>query len=572
MKFIPLLAALLLFSLSLSAAQSTYCNPLNLDYAYCPIPNFVKNGKHRTTADPVIVLFKGDYYLFSTNQWGYWWSSDMLHWNFVPRKFLRLEHKVFDELCAPAAWVMDDALYLIGSTHTKDFPIWMSRNPRKDEWTQAVEKFQGAAWDPAFFLDDDGRLYLYWGSSNTFPLFGREIDRKTLQPKSESRELIKLHDDQHGWERFGESNDNTFLRPFIEGAWMNKHNGRYYLQYAAPGTEFSGYCDAVYTSDKPLGPFTLQSHNPFSYKPGGFVRGAGHGATFQDKSGHWWHIATTVISVKNNFERRLGIFPAAFDHDGILYCNTTFGDYPTQLSSGKFTGWMLLNYNKPTTASSTLGALSANFAVDEDIKTHWSAKSADPGEWLQSDLGQLSTIRAIQINYADQDADLMGKVPGIFHRYKLHASRDGQSWTTIIDKSNNTADIPHDYIELETPIEARFVKLENLHIPTGKFAISGLRIFGLAPGKPPAAVEDFIALRGDSDRRNAWLKWKASPHATGYVIYVGTTPEKLYTSIMVYTANEYVFRAMTKNQIYYFQIEPFNESGRGPRSQVIEAK
>jgi hypothetical protein len=39
--------------------------------------------------------------------------------------------------------------------------------------------------------------------------------------------------------------DNTFLDPFIEGAWMTKHNNKYYLQYGAPGTEFSGYADGV---------------------------------------------------------------------------------------------------------------------------------------------------------------------------------------------------------------------------------------------------------------------------------------------------------------------------------------
>src|SRR4026209_1138491 len=100
------------------ARKTTYCNPVNLDYGYCPIPNFVTNGKHRTTADPVIVPFKGDYYLFSTNQWGCWRSEDMLRWTSVPRKFLRPEHKVYDELCAAAAWVMDVALYVIGSTHT----------------------------------------------------------------------------------------------------------------------------------------------------------------------------------------------------------------------------------------------------------------------------------------------------------------------------------------------------------------------------------------------------------------------------------------------------------------------
>ena len=141
-----------------------------------------------------------------------------------------------------------------------------------------------------------------------------------------------MNDSIHGWERFGEYHDNTFLKPFIEGSWMTKHNNKYYLQYGAPGTEFSGYGDGVYVGEHPLGPFTYQSHNPFSFKPGGFATGAGHGATYQDVYGNWWHVSTMIINVKNNFERRIGIWPAGFDKDDILYSNTAFGDYPTYLA------------------------------------------------------------------------------------------------------------------------------------------------------------------------------------------------------------------------------------------------
>ena len=70
-------------------AQHTFCNPVNLDYGFTPIPDFSKAGHHRATADPVMVLYKNNYFLFSTNQWGYWWSPDMVSWKFVPRKFLR---------------------------------------------------------------------------------------------------------------------------------------------------------------------------------------------------------------------------------------------------------------------------------------------------------------------------------------------------------------------------------------------------------------------------------------------------------------------------------------------------
>ena len=127
------------------------------------------------------------------------------------------------------------------------------------------------------------------------------------------------------------------------------------------------------------------------------------------------------MNVKNNFERRIGIWPAGFDEDGILYSNTAYGDYPYYLPDKKvedfhsmqFTGWMLLNYNKPVVVSSTLGAFAANNAVDENIRTYWSAATGNKGEWMQTDLGNISTVNAIQINYADQDVDtgFLGKIP-----------------------------------------------------------------------------------------------------------------------------------------------------------------
>ena len=559
--------------------QATYCNPINIDYGYCPIPNFVQNAKHRATADPIIAVYDHKYFLFSTNQWGYWWSTDMKDWKFIPRKFLRSWNGVYDELCAPATVVLGDSLLVIGSTYAKNFSLWYSTNPTKDDWHIAVDSLQTGAWDPGLFLDEDNRLYMYNGSSNLYPIYGQELDRKTFAPIGERKSLIHLEDSLHGWERFGEHQDNTFLKPFMEGAWMNKSKGKYYLQYGAPGTEFSGYGDGVYVSDQPLGPFTYQKHNPFSYKPGGYTRGAGHGATYQDVFKQWWHISTITIAVKNNFERRNGIWPAQIDTDGILYTNTSYGDYPHYIphaganhDASQFTGWMLLNYNKPVQVSSTLSAFTANNAVDENMKTYWSATTGNAGEWIQSDLGNKSTIQAIQINYADEGAELMGKQLDIYHQYKIYASVDGKAWSLIIDKSKNKTDVPHDYVVLPKPIEARYIKMENLHMPTGKFALSGLRVFGKGAGTNPGEVINFIALRGDSERRNAWLKWAVNPNATGYHIYFGSDPGKLYNSVLVYGVSEYYCTALEKNLPYYFQIEAFNENGIGQRSAVMKVE
>ena len=64
-RSVPLLLALA-WPAAAETGPSTYCNPINLDYGYCPIPDFVEQGKHRATADPVIVLFQGEIRRFLT--------------------------------------------------------------------------------------------------------------------------------------------------------------------------------------------------------------------------------------------------------------------------------------------------------------------------------------------------------------------------------------------------------------------------------------------------------------------------------------------------------------------------
>ncbi|MBS1653253.1 MAG: discoidin domain-containing protein, partial [Bacteroidetes bacterium] len=377
------------------------------------------------------------------------------------------------------------------------------------------------------------------------------------------------------------------------------------------GTEFSGYADGVVVGSKPLfdGIEIHPQSDPLSMKLGGFARGAGHGSTYQDNYGNYWHVSTIMLSVKNNFERRIGIWPAGFDKDDVMWCNTAFGDYPHYLpaspnpsnggatdsltkkvfssysellqthssvrtEAGAFTGWMLLNYKKPITVSSTLGGYHADNAVDEDIKTYWSAASAEKGEWIQSDLGNISIVNAIQINYADQDVDSnrLGKYNDQYHQYKLYYSADGKKWKLLVDKSNNKTDVPHEYIELPQPVQARFIKLENIHMPTGKFAISGFRIFGNGNGEKPDAVKTFIVLRTEKDKRSAWLKWNPVDNVYAYNIYYGTAPDKLYNCIMVMgnTINEYWFKAMDSQKEYYFAIESVNENGVSARKTTFQ--
>ncbi len=224
----------------------------------------------------------------------------------------------------------------------------------------------------------------------------------------------------------------------MEGAWLTKHAGTYYMQYAAPGTEWPTYGDGVYTAKSPLGPYTYASNSPMSYKPGGFINGAGHGSTVEGPGGQFWHFATMSISVNFKYERRIGMFPTFFDKDGVMYADTSFGDYPHFAPSlaekkGAFTGWMLLSYKKPVTASS-VGEFSPQNVTDENVKTYWVAKDNGPGQWLQIDLQTVGTIRAFQINYADYKSNLYGRVPGLYEQYVVESSRDGNMWTMLKDR------------------------------------------------------------------------------------------------------------------------------------------
>src|SRR5690625_220534 len=288
---------------------------------------------------------------------------------------------------------------------------------------------------------------------------------ETKHPLTEPLELIFGDPSIKGFERTGDNHIQTAEQseaPFIEGAWVDKHDGKYYLQYSCPGTEYNVYADGVYISDSPLGPFTLANNNPYSYNPGGFINGAGHGSTMEDRYGNYWHTSTMSISVNHIFERRIGLWPAGFDQDGELFCNQRYGDWPMEIEQATMDPWsnpewMLLSYGKPAVASSYVKGKEASLATNENVRNWWQASSNEPGEWLEVDLLHPCDVFAIQLNFADDEIDTplpAGENPTIrcidrrqhYTRWILEGSIDGVEYFVIEDKSSPTTDLPHDLI------------------------------------------------------------------------------------------------------------------------------
>ena len=395
--------------------------------------------------------------------------------------------------------------------------------------------------DPALFLDDDNRLYLYWGCSNKEPLYGVELDlKRNFEPIGEFTKTIFPNPKVLGWEGDGDYNQLDSA-PWIEGSWMNKINGIYYLQYAAPGTQYRSYCDAVYTSKKPLGPFTLAEHNPFSLKIGGFAGGAGHGNTFKDKYENYWHIATMSISIHHNFERRLGLFPTFVDKDGLLHTNTAWGDFPMHIPQKQistiedvFTDYMLLSYKKKAITSTSTQGYEPAKALDEDIRSAWAAKTGESGEWFMVDLGVACKVKAIQINYFDVNSNTYDRDSLDYYQYLVEYSTDGETWKIYSDKRNSKDALSHIFLVSDKLIKARYFRITNFKVPSGKFALSDFRVFGYKKGISSGIPENVSAIRNSNDKRKVVIKWKPVYGATGYNITYGFAPDKLYH-------NHYIF-------------------------------
>lgn len=586
-----------------SAQKRTYINPIDVDYRY----NWEQTNQgisYRTGADPVIVRHKDAYYLFQTLADGYWRSTNLIDWSFItPSRW------PFGGIVAPAVISDGDRLIIMPSmSFTRPGSILVSTAPetgKLDFLVRQMPDLPGGVdkqpeemkpgevppgpWDPALFKDDDGQWYLYWGSSNVFPVYGQKIafEDGKLVYQTRAEPMLLLHPDEHGWERFGQDHNGLLAngqptKPYVEGAWMNKVGGRYYLQYGAPGTEFNVYGNGTYVSDKPLGPLKYADNNPIAYKPGGFVHGAGHGSTFQDANGNWWNTGTPWIGYNWTFERRINMFPVRFEADGQMWSSSRFGDFPQFMPRERvddpnslFTGWMLLSYRKPASASSTMGEFGADRVTDEDPKTFWVAGANKAGETLTLDLGAPRTVRAVQVNFADYKSGRFADAPDIYTEFELQHSLDGQNWQPMAKPDGPRRDRPNAYLELPQPVRARFIRYVHGHVGAANLAISDIRVFGNADGKAPASPSGVLGTR-HQDQRDATIRWSRVPGAVGYNVRFGIRPDRLTLTYQLWSDElgdsaslQKDLRSLNQGVPYWVAVEAFNETGVSKLSRVV---
>ena len=452
-----------------AGAPRTFCNPL-------PIPNYpvgrlvkaLRNGdktdgsflwfldrveQYRELADPAAIWHDGKWYLYPSVDMA-WVSADMgATWQHHPLN-------VRDIGYAPTIVRLGNRFLLMAS----ESAIYASASPLGPFTELGRPKLPPGVpgtTDPMLFADDDGRLFFYWGCTETAGIYGIELDPSDpTRPVGPARKLIPFSPDAHPWERVGEHNQQVNAG-WVEGAWMIKRQGRYYLTYSAGGTEHRAYAMGAYVGTSPLGPFTPQSHDPIFRTTAGLVTGTAHGAIVKGPEDRWWVFYTVAAGVAHGFERRVGMDPVEFDASGALSvprATSTPQWLPGRGPGGQGpadTGWAHLNGGVQTIGSSSAPNLPGRLAVDNDLRTWWQPAEGDAVPTLTSRLYAPAVIRAVRIAWRDIGLDsARGVLPGPY-RYRVELETTAGVWQTALDRAASDEDLLVDYREIAPAVGRR---------------------------------------------------------------------------------------------------------------------
>jgi beta-xylosidase len=231
--------------------------------------------------DPFIMLYKNTYYAYGTSAENgilVYTSDDLETWR-IPEQNLALnKNDVWGDrwFWAPEVYYINDIFYIFYSAN-EHINVATGKSPL-GPFVQQIKKpmlEDEQSIDNSLFIDDDGTPYLYFDRFNDgLSIWVAELEEDLMTMKKET--LKKCIQVSQEWER---------VWPTVnEGAFVIKHNGRYYMTYSANSYESQFYGIGVATADSPTGPWTKYERNPI-YQNVGKLVGIGHSAIFTDKDG-----------------------------------------------------------------------------------------------------------------------------------------------------------------------------------------------------------------------------------------------------------------------------------------------
>jgi len=466
----------------------TYCNPISMPN--CPRGVDYPNGMrftgipvadYRSISDPSVLYYEGKWYLFPSYEIAYV-TEDFVHWTHIDIK-LTDGSTLHDVFYSPAICVWKGKILLCGLNR----PLYIADRPEGPyellgEFISPDGKTLVVA-DPALFCDDDGELYLYWcsdvkcpnGVGTTIGTVGVRLSPDDPRRFTTDPIEINAFNPEHRWECFGEHNQDDSLG-WIEGQWMYKRNGRYYLIYSGCGTEFSAYAQGVYYSDEsPLSGFQYQPNNPLTRHDRGLVSGAGHGCVVDGPNDTIWTFYTTTVCYEHCYERRIGMDQVFMDENGLLFCpeitdTPRFAPATEQAKRGNTaTGLAPLFYRnrKALRATSFIDGRNPLYAVDESMLTWWQPAPDDKMPTYTVDLQGSRCCGASRVIWRDVGLDYDAGIVPAPTKYVIECadSIDGP-WEILLDQSDNNIEENIAYRSFPAKV-ARYVRLRILEWADG---------------------------------------------------------------------------------------------------------
>ncbi len=483
-----------------------YCNPL---------PMVTAPGGN-AAGDVTVIREQGKYYMYCTGG-GAWISDDLLNWSF---------QRVANVPVAPHVVKYNGSFYMCGNSG----PLLKADNPLGPftsigPWKNTPDVAGGwrGPFDMDIYIDDDNKPYLYYPGRGIDGIFVVPLDPNDLTRfAGPTRHLFAFNKD-HVWERYGEMNEYPDVA-WIEGPWMQKCSGIYYLQYSASGTQWKTYASGYYTAKSPLGPFTYASNNPLLRRTDGLVTGTAHGSIVEGPDKNLWQFYTIVLSNPPG-GRRIGMDRITFDKDGNMAVKVTDTPQwapnavsdPTKGDSGSIpvTVNKLHAMNALSRFSSQQPGRDAAYAVDNSSGTWWEPATTDAQPTLTIELSPATRFDAVQLFTIDSVRLMFnggrgfgfggrrGRTPAAesvpataaapempasnAYQYKIEVSMDGQMYTMALDQTRNAISRNTIFEEIR-PVKCRFVRLTMTNWPRATpLGIIEFTTFGKPAGSLPVA-------------------------------------------------------------------------------------
>ena len=409
---------LVVASLLLGAATGFAQKPFNASGTGNPIiPGYF--------ADPTVKKFGDTYYMYATTDGSgagfgpaqVWTSKDFVNWTLMPMNWPD-SHWIW----APDVMKHTDGNYYYFYCQPCMIHCGVSETPRgpwknilgESEAVLVPDRFvtNAITLDGQTFVDDDGSVYLYWGTWGIYKGFGCGAGKLASDMKNftETR-LIP----------------NTEATDFFEAPFVMKRKGIYYFMYSSGSCHDHTYRVQYATSDKPMGPYTYRGCI-LETNADGTIHGPGHHSVLKEGNEYYmvYHRHDNPHS-NRGFHRQLCVDRMEFAEDGSIKPLIPTHDGIGALASSVVKSKNLALGAKVRASSFYDADFRPEYAVDDNNGTLWRPRGMGQ-EWIEMDLGVARQIQTIwtQFEYGTQ-----------FYQYLIETSVDGKHWSVFADKRNN---------------------------------------------------------------------------------------------------------------------------------------